>query len=656
MKRTDLRRWVIALLLYAIAGVAFAAVDLSAFVRKDKFTDIKLSPTGEYLAATVPMEDVTSLVIIDRSGTKVLGTFRPTKNSHVTDFQWVNNTRVVISLAEKFGLLDQPQPNGELWAINADGGQVDLLVGYRAGGRTTATNIEPKKVEAVAAFLTDTLPNDERAAVISVWPLTGGEPFTRAERLDVRTGRRSILARSPVRRGQFTTDNLGVVRLVSGAGSDNANKLYYRRGDGEDWRLINDENSSDRIEVPLGFSQDNALVYLQVEDKQGPDSIVAWNPVTDERKTVLRDAVADPQSVIYRNGTAIPVGAVVMNGRHRTVFFDEAGAEARMYRSLEAAFGTDPLVITSSTQDGRWVLIRTWSGNNPSDFYLFDTVDKKASHLLSRSEWIDPATMAKVEPFSVKARDGVTVHGYLTSPRAASGAGPMVVMPHGGPFGIYDSYEFNRDAQLLAAAGYRVLQVNFRGSGNYGRAFRHAGAKQWGGTMQDDVTDATRWAIAQGHADPNKICIYGASYGAYAALMGVAKEQGLYQCAAGYVGVYDLPMMYVTGDIQERRSGETYLRDWLGPRESLAAVSPVNLADRIKVPVFLAAGGKDERAPIAHSQRMEAALKKAGVPVQTLYYPTEGHGFYTEPHRREYYQQLLGFLSGHLGGQTAAAN
>ena len=137
--------------------------------------------------------------------------------------------------------------------------------------------------------------------------------------------------------------------------------------------------------------------------------------------------------------------------------------------------------------------------------------------------------------------------------------------------------------------------------------------------------------------------------------MGAAKEDALYRCAAGYVGVYDLPMMFTRGDTQQSKSGETFLKDWLGDPQKLAAVSPVNLAAQIKVPVFLAAGGEDQRAPIQHTKRMEAALKKAGVPVESLYYATEGHGFYTDPHRREYYTKLLAFLSRSLGGETANA-
>jgi dipeptidyl aminopeptidase/acylaminoacyl peptidase len=301
------------------------------------------------------------------------------------------------------------------------------------------------------------------------------------------------------------------------------------------------------------------------------------------------------------------------------------------------------------------VLVEAWSGRNPGDFYIFDTVAKKAEHLISRSSWVDATQAGNVEPFAFKARDGLTLHGYLTTPAGKSGKLPMVVMPHGGPIGIFDDGSYNIEAQMLADAGYAVLQLNFRGSGNYGRAHRSAGAKQWGGTMQDDVTDATRWAIEQGHADAGRICIYGASYGAYAALMGAAREPAMYRCAAGYVGVYDLPLMFTSGDTRGVTWAQNWMKDWVGEPAALAPVSPVNLADKVTVPVFLAAGGEDERAPIQHTRKMEAALKKAGVPVETLYYDTEGHGFYTDPHRREYYGKLLAFLSRSLGGQTAAA-
>ncbi len=647
---------VIAVLCGPIGQVAAAGLDLEHYLKRDTFNDIKLSPGGDYYAATVPMEDRTAVAILARDGGKVVGTFVPPKNNHAASFYWASDDRVLIGLAEKFGSLDKPQPTGELYALSARTGRGELLVGYRVQDNGPGTRIQPKKVEAVAAFLIDSMPQDERNVLVSVWPFSS-DPYTRVDRLDITSGRRQTVARSPVRNGQFVSDPSGQIRFAHGAGTDNVNKLYYRDANGDGWRMVNDEAVADRIETALGFSEDGKTAYLQVEQSDGPDAIVSWDPATNTRTTLLRDPLADPSELLYRPGTRVPVGALYLGESPRTRFFDEKSADARLYRSLEAAFAGEAVLITSSTRDGRQVLVQTWSGRNPGDFYIFDTVAKSADHLISRSSWVDPQRSAKVQPFAFKARDGMALNGYLTLPAdaAAGSRPPMVVMPHGGPFGVFDDGSYNAEAQMLADAGYAVLQLNFRGSGNFGRAYRGAGAKQWGAAMQDDVTDATRWAIAQGRADPAKICIYGASYGAYAALMGAAREPGLYRCAAGYVGVYDLPMMHTTGDIQRTGSGSTYLKEWLGDPKQLAGVSPVNLAERIKVPVFLAAGGEDERAPIQHTRRMEAALQKAGVPVESLYYSTEGHGFYTDPHRREYYGKLLAFLSRSLGGATAAS-
>lgn len=201
---------------------------------------------------------------------------------------------------------------------------------------------------------------------------------------------------------------------------------------------------------------------------------------------------------------------------------------------------------------------------------------------------------------------------------------------------------------MLAARGYAVLQVNFRGSDGYGGAFEAAGYREWGGAMQDDITDATGWAIEQGIADPKRICLYGASFGGYAALMGVAREPSLYACAAGNVGVYDLDMMYGRGDIQARRWGENYLKLVIG-EEDLDARSPARLAANIRVPVFLAAGELDERTPPEQTKAMERALQAAGVPVEAHYYDNEGHGYYLLSNRLDYYTKLLTFLDRHLG-------
>lgn len=625
-----------------------AAVDIDAFVKKDRFETLKISPTGEYFAATVPLEDRTVLAILRRADNKLVSSFNVGKYTHVSDFDWVNPERVLISVVEKFGSLDTPQSLGEIYTTTVTGNS-DMLVGQRMNAQQLGSNIKQKKAERVAAYLVDDLPNDDQTVLIAVVPFAN-DPYTRLEKMNVDTGRRVPVARAPVRNARFIADNKGEARFATGVGSDNVRTLHYRASGSETWTLINNEFADGHAEYPIGFSADDATAYLQVEHESGPDSIVALDIASNKRTQLLRDDNTDPHAIIYRPGTSIPVGAIFHDGKPRAEFFDRSAPEARMFRSLQAAFPGDFPTVTSSSADGRLTLVQTYSDRNPGDFYIFDSVAKKADHVISRSEWFDPAKMAETRPISLSARDGTPLAGFLTLPPGSSGKSlPLVVMPHGGPFGIHDQWGFDTEPQLLAAAGYAVLQVNFRGSGNYGRAFRKAGARQWGGTMQDDVTDATRWAIQQGHADPARICIYGASYGGYAALMGVAKEPALYRCAAGYVGVYDLPLMHKHGDIQGTGRGEAFLDEWLGKEKDIEATSPARLADRIKVPVFLAAGGEDQRAPIAHSEKMERALKAAGVPVETLYYPKEGHGFYEQAHRKAYYEKLLAFFGRHLG-------
>lgn len=642
------------LLAVGMMASAHAQVNLDNYTKKDEFNDVKISPDGLYLAATVPLEDRTGLAVLRRSDSKVMTSVALGKNNHVGNFFWVNNERLLITVSQKFGMLEEPQPTGEIFALNFDSKRLDPLVGYRATDMQAGTHVQQKKNENVAAVDVDQIPGDDRNVIVTVTPYGEDELWYRADRMNVYTGRHSVVARAPVKGASFHLDNNGVVRFALGAEYDNISLLYHRENDGDSWKLVNDESYSKRVETPIGFSDDNRTAYLRVEQPSGPDSIVAYDTVSGERKELLRDKISDPTLVIRKFGASqAPAGIIYLDGRPHTRFFDEKGVEARLYAMLEAAFPNDAVMVTSTTRDGKIALVSTYSDRDPGSFYIFDTGTSKASYLLSRRGWIDPAQMAKVKPVELKARDGVPMRGYLTLP---SGKGernlPLIVYPHGGPFGVYDAWGFDTDAQILAAAGYAVLQVNFRGSGNYGRSFYQSGALEWGLAMQDDLTDSTRWAIGQGIADPSRICIYGASYGAYASLMGVAKEPDLYRCAAGYVGIYDLAMLSAKDGRKSKRM-RTWTSEWMGTNESLAAVSPNRIANRIKVPVFLAAGGEDETAPIEQSRKMERALAQVGVPVETLYYATEGHGFYTIEHRREYYSKLLEFLQRHIGAGTA---
>lgn len=637
-------RWMLAAACAVAPMVAWAQVDLGPYLRRDSFTSLKISPTGAYYAAAAPLEDRTVLAVIRRSDKQVTAKVSGGKHSVVQDFHWVNDERVVVSMAERFGSEDEPHPTGQLYAINADGSQSRMIFG-RFG-------LDNDGMQQRAAFLIDGLRDDDRAVLVRTYAV-GADPMTRVEKLDVYNGRLTPVASAPVRSASFATDGTGEVRFAVGAGYDNVSKLYYRDRRWADWELVNDESVSGVVEWPLGLSADGRVAYFQREQASGPDAIVAFDIAARTRKELLRDADVDPYAVIHDPATDVPQGALYLHAAPRTAFFDAASPTARRQRMLEKAFPGVGVSVTSASDDGKWLVVATWSDTSPGDYYLFDTATNQASLVFSRKEWFVPARMAPTRAIELKARDGLTLHGFLTLPRGQSGPAPMVVVPHGGPYTIFDEYAFDEDAQLLAEAGYAVLRVNFRGSGNYGRAFLQAGAREWGRKMQDDLTDATRWAVAQKLADPARICIAGASYGGYAALMGVAREPDLYRCAVGYVGVYDLELLH-KDRTRAGRSSRTWTDEWIGARDGLAAVSPTRLAGDIKVPVLLAAGGEDEIAPIAHSRRMEKALRDAGVPVQTLYFETEGHGFYTEPHRRAYYETLLEFLHRHIGGRKAA--
>lgn len=630
----------------SLALPAAAQVDLEPFLRQDRIGAIKLSPTGEYYAATVPVEDREVLVVMRRADKTPTAKIQGAARTEIGDFWWASDTRVVVAMAERFGSEDQPFLTGELHAVDVDGKNGRMLVGH--DNLRNASGVQVGAEEYRAATVVDPLPGDARSILIAVRQMTAN-PQTQVERLDLYSRRRAEVASAPVRRARFATDAAGRVRFAQGAGSDNFSKLYYRDNDEADWRLLNDEAASGRVETPIGFSADGATAYLQVEHPDGPDSLVAFDTATGARTELLREGSVDPYRIIYAQDGRVPVGAFFMKDRVYSRFFDEDGQYARLYRMLERAFAGYAVEIASRSRDGRLNLVRAFNDRNPGDYFLFDAGAKTADLVFSRREWLDPARMAPTRAVALKARDGLPLHGYLTLPPGSDGKRlPLVLTPHGGPFGAFDEWRFDTEAQILAHAGYAVLRVNYRGSGNHGRAFHHAGAREWGGAMQDDLTDATRWAIEQGIADPARICIYGVSYGGYAALMGAAKEPDLYRCAIGNAGVYDLPKMH-REDARTADSARTWVNDWLGDPDALAQVSPVNLTDRIKAPVFLAAGGKDERVPIEHSHAMEKALKAAGVPVETLYYPTEGHGFYDPAHQREFYTRLLDFLGRHIG-------
>jgi dipeptidyl aminopeptidase/acylaminoacyl peptidase len=321
--------------------------------------------------------------------------------------------------------------------------------------------------------------------------------------------------------------------------------------------------------------------------------------------------------------------------------------------------------LVSSSDDASRAIVWVRGDQNPGEFYLLNTETMEMRFLVAALPELPKDELVPMRPVRIEARDGLELHALLTLPEDRDEDLPLIVNVHGGPFGVVDRWGYNMEAQLMAHHGYATLQVNYRGSGGRGDDFERAGWKEWGGKMQDDVTDATRWAIEQGIADPDRICIYGGSYGGYASLMGVIKEPDLYQCAVGYVGVYDLPW-FRSGDGNDFSSQRGYGRDARAnferfmstavgdDMEKLRANSPVHNVDRIKADLYLVHGGSDVRVVIGHLERLRKALDEAGKDYEWMVKEEEGHGFYDVDNRVELYDSMLEFFDEHIGEQAQA--
>jgi dipeptidyl aminopeptidase/acylaminoacyl peptidase len=288
---------------------------------------------------------------------------------------------------------------------------------------------------------------------------------------------------------------------------------------------------------------------------------------------------------------------------------------------------------------------------NPGTYYSFDTETNKAKYLLERNDWLAKKELATVLPYKFNARDGLELHGYLTLPNGKEAKNlPLVVNPHGGPHGPRDYWQFDWRAQAIASQGYAVLQVNFRGSGGYGKKFEKAGYLQWGGKIQQDIIDATHWAVKAGYADKERICIYGGSFGGYSALMSSIIEPDLYKCTIGASGVYDLPLMYADGDVPTSLWGKKYLDTVLGGNnEDLLKYSPVHQINNLKAPVLVIHGTADVRTPISQAEALIAALENKKHKVSKLIVDDEYHGFIKEKNRLDAINKIVDFLEEHIG-------
>ena len=321
-----------------------------------------------------------------------------------------------------------------------------------------------------------------------------------------------------------------------------------------------------------------------------------------------------------------------------------------IYADLQGQLPGYEIDLQSHNRDENIFVVAAWNDRTQGTRYLYDATSKTLTKLAEITPWLHEGDLAEMKPVTYQARDGLTIHGYLTLPQGGGRNLPLIVNPHGGPW-ARDAWGYNPEVQFLANRGYAVLQMNFRGSTGYGRAFWEASFRQWGKKMQDDVTDGVRYAIAQGIADPKRVCIYGGSYGGYCALAGLAFTPDLYACGVDYVGVSNLFTFLKTIPPYWKPMLDMFYEMVGNPetdKELLAEASPVMHAGNIRVPLLIAQGAQDPRVNINESDQMVEALKKHGIAVEYLVKENEGHGFANEENRFEFYEAMEKFLKEHL--------
>lgn len=474
--------------------------------------------------------------------------------------------------------------------------------------------------------------------------------------VNIETGENKPLYNNKENFENWITDHTGTIRIATKTdGTDQV--MYYRATEKDPFKEIMRTGYKDSFQ-PLFFTFDNKNIYASTNlNRRDKTAIVEWDITGGkEVKEIYADPDFDVDGLDYsRKRNVLTMVTWTGDKSERKILDPETQA---LYDKLGAQMkGYDYWVYGENDNEDKFM---AWQGNDrmPGKYWFYDTAKDSAKEMATVYPWLKEEDLAEMKPISYQSRDGLTIHGYLTLPKGREAKNlPVVINPHGGPW-ARDDWGYNPEAQMLANRGYAVLQMNFRGSTGYGRKFWEASFKQWGKTMQDDVSDGVDWLVKQGIADPKRVAIYGGSYGGYATLAGITFTPELYACAVDYVGVSNLfTFMKTVPPYWEPFKKMMYEMVGDPTTDSLLmrAASPVFHVDKIVCPLFIAQGAHDPRVNKDESDQMVAALKARGVEVEYMVKDNEGHGFHNEENRLDFYTAMDKFLDSHIGSGYKAA-
>ena len=596
---------------------------------------VRLSPDGRYISFLAPSEGVLNVWV---APTDDPGAARPVTHARdrgILSYSWTYLEGHLVYLQDTAG-----DENWKVYSVDVGSGETRLLTPAQ-GVAARILGISPFHPDSIAVALNDRVPH-----------------WHDVYRVNLRTGERELLYEND---GYLTfiLDGDYNVRFGLRFTPDGGLLVQARMGDG--WETFAVASAEDSLTTaPLGLDVTGQRLYML--DSRGRDTaaLTVHDLAAGTVEVLYEDPRADVSTVLWHPTEWTVQAAASTYERTRWKVLDDRVAADFEYL---AGVADGELEVVSRTRDDRSWIVAYIIDNGPTRYYRYDRDRRETVFLFSNRPALEGLPLARMQPIIIRARDGLELVSYLTLPpwhepetgwRPAQPL-PMVLDVHGGPWSR-DSWGYNAYHQWLANRGYAVLSVNFRGSAGFGKAFLNAGNREWAGKMHDDLVDAVQWAIDNGIADPDKVCITGASYGGYATLVGLTFTPELFACGVDVVGPSNLVTLlesippYWEPQVENlvRRVGDHRTPEG---REFLLSRSPLTYVDRIRRPLLIGQGANDPRVKQSESEQIVAAMQAHGIPVTYVLYPDEGHGFARPENRISFYAVQEAFLHQHLGGR-----
>ena len=590
-----------------------------------------LSPDGTKIAAQIAIKGELRLAIVPLGDASKMKLVSPGK-SDLNGWSWVNDDWLVI----RVGMASTVE--GDSWylsravAVSADGQKADMLGKDSAAQR--ADDIlwiaRDGSAHVRLALQTSIYSND-----VGFWP--------EVRDFDLATGKSRVVVPSTEKVMDWYADATGAVRMGVAYNDDaRSYRVLYRERDGVSFHTIDHTRRGEALAtLPTMFLAEPGKA-IALDDADGYDTLYSYDLATQKTGDKIYGVPGyDLDSTIRSADGTRMIGVRYVDTRPRTHWFEPA--LALVQSQLDASVGSHNAHITSWSRDFSTLIVAVESAERPTVYYTYRPAEGIMHFLAAADENFGPTSWGAVSTIHYKARDGLDIPAVLTLPKNRPGKKlPLILMPHGGPF-ARDDESYDWWAQFLASRGYAVLQPNYRGSSGYGNAFTDKGKGQWGLAMQDDLTDAVKWATGQGIADADRVCIVGGSYGGYAALRAAQRDKGVYRCAVSFAGVADMPgMLRYDGSFLNGERNKDYLR---GQAPDLKAVSPLNFAADFSMPVLLMHGKADMTVPVKQSRQMADRLKAAGKDYRYVEQPLGDHHLSREADRVQFLKELEAFLA-----------